>query len=878
MKGGTTVIKRLNPGFKQFLWILLLSVGVTTLVFIPFFINTFYKGIAFSGKGDGFTQLIPFQKYLYHQYTGFKSFYDIGFGLGGDYTKGLSYYYATSPLLIIYFFFVKIAEIIFHLPTDSIKFWAANQVIIAYIRAVLTFMTSYYLFQYLNPKRRFIIIGTLMYAISVVTIYYNFTFSFFGDVVILLPLSIYAMERFFRERKIGLFIITIAITLFSNFYFGYYEFIVLGFYFIYRVIFPYRKDIVSRAQKIYVCIIASILSLMIGIIGFYNGVSAVMENDRQINSNLKISFLIDFQEKYHIFSNGFYITISVITFVALLAFNLYKYYFYRLFAVMTWILLVGSLTPYFDSFFNGFSLPARRWVYILCLTSSVLIALFIQHLAEISIKRYLITAVPCAVIMFVMYFMYDGHMSWMWAALIIMIFIGILLWQKKLLNQKATTYILIGLIFLQQALMIKNYHDTHMYIYERPIASMDKDNYHSAALQKEFDKIQHSKVDPFNRIEYLSFSALNSPLIYGYRGISLYSSLFNGDILKYYDKTMQIAQPIDKNSTYRLLGNRANLMALWDVKDRFKNPPDDNIPYGFKKTDVVKGKHHEYQHSEDTIHYPSAHITNKVYDNKSLKTPIEREHAMLKGVVLNDITTTNKDVEHNINYKDDIKATADDADWNDSKHSLKVKGKNGGIDFKVPDKIAEKYKDLYFEFDLELQSPNKPHHVALNEYKQNRNSLEYSYRRSVTPITMRVKSDDYVHLNLSKGHYRYKLKGVYGEDYQALRTAAKSVDKVKVKETKHGYRITKNKKDHGYLVLPVPYVDGMHAKVDGKPVEVKKGNGIQTVIPVKKGQQHIDLWYAKPHMIFLGIITIIGIIGAVCFARYLRNRKTQKEE
>ncbi|MFC3612092.1 YfhO family protein [Staphylococcus piscifermentans] len=847
---------------------------MTTLIFIPFFIQTFHKGIAFSGKGDGFTQLIPFQKYLYHQYTDFKSFYDIGFGLGGDYTKGLSYYYATSPLLIIYFFIIKLGEILFQLPTDSIKFWAANQVIIAYIRAVCTFITSYYLFKYLNPKRQFVILATLMYTISVVTIYYNFTFSFFGDVVILLPLSLYAMERFFRERKIGLFIIAIAITLFSNFYFGYYEFIILGIYFVYRILFPYEKDIVSRAQKIYLLIIAAVLSLMIGSIGFYNGVSAVMENDRQINPNLKLSFLIDFQEKYHIFSNGFYITISIVTFVALLAFNLYKHYFYRLFAVLTWILLIGSLTPYFDSFFNGFSLPARRWVYILNLTSSVLIALFIQRLAEISMRRYLITAIPCAAIMGIMYLAYDGHMSWMGATLVIMIFIGILLWHKEWLNHRYTIAIFIALIFIQQALMIKNYHDTHMYIYERPIASMDKDNYHSAALQKKFNHIQHQdQHDPFNRIEYLSFSALNSPLIYGYRGISLYSSLFNGDILKYYDHTMQIAQPIDKNSTYRLLGNRANLMALWDVKDRFKNPPDDNIPYGFEKKDLVRGTHNEYQHSEDTIHYPSAHITQKVYDNKSLKTPIEREHAMLKGVVLNDITTTNKDVEHNINYKDDVEAEADDAHWNKAKHTLKVNGKNGGIDFKVPHKIADKYKDLYFEFDLELQAPNKPHHVALNEYKQNRNSLEYSYRRPVSPITMRMKSNDNVHLNLSKGMYSYKLKGIYGEDYQALRTAAKNVDKVKVQETRHGYRITKHKDDHGYLVLPVPYVDGMQATVDGHKTAVQKGNGIQTVIPVKKGQEHIELWYAKPHMLLLSVVTIVGIIGAFIFTRYLRKRK-----
>lgn len=60
----------------------------------------------------------------------------------------------------------------------------------------------------------------------------------------------------------------------------------------------------------------------------------------------------------------------------------------------------------------------------------------------------------------------------------------------------------------------------------------------------------------------MSDYALNSPFIYHYNGISLYSSIFNGDILKYYDKTLQINMPIDKNSTYRLLGNRQNLLSL----------------------------------------------------------------------------------------------------------------------------------------------------------------------------------------------------------------------------------------------------------------------------------------------------------------------------
>ena len=95
--------------------------------------------------------------------------------------------------------------------------------------------------------------------------------------------------------------------------------------------------------------------------------------------------------------------------------------------------------------------------------------------------------------------------------------------------------------------------------------------------------MHQSSRDPLKRLDYFSYYALNSPLIYHYNGTSLYSSIFDGDILKYYDQTLQINMPVDKNSTYRYLNNRANLMSLWNVQDRLRHPDDLNMPYGFKR-------------------------------------------------------------------------------------------------------------------------------------------------------------------------------------------------------------------------------------------------------------------------------------------------------
>lgn len=118
--------------------------------------------------------------------------------------------------------------------------------------------------------------------------------------------------------------------------------------------------------------------------------------------------------------------------------------------------------------------------------------------------------------------------------------------------------------------------------------TINDSSYRSKVLNNKINQMTRNKLDPLKRLDYFSFYALNSPFIYHYNGTSLYSSIFNGQILKYYDKTMQINMPVDKNSTYRYLGNRANLMALWNVQDRLRHPNDLNMPYGFKRKILSK--------------------------------------------------------------------------------------------------------------------------------------------------------------------------------------------------------------------------------------------------------------------------------------------------
>lgn len=54
----------------------------------------------------------------------------------------------------------------------------------------------------------------------------------------------------------------------------------------------------------------------------------------------------------------------------------------------------------------------------------------------------------------------------------------------------------------------------------------------------------------------------------------------------------------------------------------------------------------------------------------------------------------------------------------------------------LPKTLANQYKDMYVEMDVELLAPDIEHSIGVNEYAQNRNMLSYKYRRFVTPVTM----------------------------------------------------------------------------------------------------------------------------------------------
>ena len=103
----------------------------------------------------------------------------------------------------------------------------------------------------------------------------------------------------------------------------------------------------------------------------------------------------------NIFFDNYLIVLLFITIQALLSFKLYKHYYYRLFAILTFVFIIFSFIPFIDQVFNGFSAPQKRWHFILAFNSTLLIGLFLKYFKTLTTKSYLISNIIAELVIFI---------------------------------------------------------------------------------------------------------------------------------------------------------------------------------------------------------------------------------------------------------------------------------------------------------------------------------------------------------------------------------------------------------------------------------------------------------------------------------------------
>ena len=181
----------------------------------------------------------------YYQYAGFTSYYK-NVLLGKE-----SLFYSFKGLLG-YNFYATSIYYMFN-PTNLLCIFSTNVNILEYYTFIILLriglsgftMCKYLKYKFKNQSNLRYIIFSISYALMAYNVCYFFNYMYF-DTVVLFPIVVLGLDKLIYERKNRLYIISLTLSIISNFYIGYMVCIFSLLYFIYNiVIYKLDKNIIK---------------------------------------------------------------------------------------------------------------------------------------------------------------------------------------------------------------------------------------------------------------------------------------------------------------------------------------------------------------------------------------------------------------------------------------------------------------------------------------------------------------------------------------------------------------------------------------------------------------------------------------------------------
>ena len=176
----------------------------------------------------------------YYQYAGFTSYYK-NVLLGKE-----SLFYSFKGLLG-YNFYATSIYYMFN-PTNLLCIFSTSENILEYYTFIILLriglsgftMCKYLKYKFKNQSNLRYIIFSISYALMAYNVCYFFNYMYF-DTVVLFPIVILGLDKLIYERKNRLYIISLTLSIISNFYIGYMVCIFSLLYFIYNIVI-YKLD------------------------------------------------------------------------------------------------------------------------------------------------------------------------------------------------------------------------------------------------------------------------------------------------------------------------------------------------------------------------------------------------------------------------------------------------------------------------------------------------------------------------------------------------------------------------------------------------------------------------------------------------------------
>lgn len=886
-----------------------------------------------AGPNDGLSQMLPFKKLLYDQYTSGEFFYSSLFGLGGDTYSGLAYYFSTSFVFLLTVTAVFLLESTEIIGPPDILFWAHAAVFINIVRLAAVLFLGNALFRYMKFGPLPAFLGACVYAFSNIYFRHATYWEFFADAYLWLLLLIFGVEKILREKQSGWFMLAVAVSMIDNFYFAYVNFLLVGIYIAFRLLLPLEENETPKGTAISKFLISGSLGAGISAVSFIPAVYAYLNNHRPpYTHDIPWFGFID-----NILFTSSFAVLPAFFVLLVFAFPLYGERKFRFFAFLVLFLVLLHYSSKAASMFNGFSAPQYRWEYFMAFAAggaaaagfSSLQRLTLKHVAiaggfslllyglmasidpEIGVKRnILILVISSALALFSAYvWALQKQSKTGQAAVLFLLTLGILAsgyqFLLALMEQGRTVQLplflgVMGIALFTFMLFAKavckeiNSKAAAAFLVLTLLFSVNGSEYVLLVIRGETQTVTEELItgpdysdpevlgligalyqeetDPLFRIEWMEGVRNNTPIALNFHGLSAYSSILNEQVLQFYLADLEIDMGRESVSRYATLGKRANLHSLFQGQYSILSNEDPNVPAGFAAK-------HESEHLiayENRYPLPFIRPASAVYSEEVLEHEpvLRREHAMLTGVILKDtdISSPLPTPPKKLTYE----IQGENAVYENG--LLDVAGETGGLNLLLTEKAAPE-SDLYVSFHLENLAMDAFFPLTVNSYRTTRKANVSVYKTFADDLTIRIPADESIRIRMPQGLYQLTELEVFEEPYDVLKTEAakeQAVQQVQWDDSRLDAEYL-NTANAPYLTMPIPYEIGWTAKVNGKKVDVLEANYAFLAIPAENGLNKVSLVYRPPHFYKSLLLSLFSLIAAAIYWR-LQNRAMIKYE
>lgn len=896
--------------FQTFLYYSILFLIVAAFIFTPFFI----EGKTFIWEGDGFHQHYPFfREYLtiLRQFfeTGEWQNWDWNIGVGADTLIHYGYYVVGDPFVYIGLLFPEGSEeLAFHIAM-LVRIWCVGASFLLYARKM-------------KFSHQSALATSLMYAFSHYVIYNVVRHPFFIHPLIFFPLLALGIEKIFNKESGVFFVLVIAASAMSNFYFFYMLTWMIFLYALIRYIFGFKEKSWSNFFKWFAYfLVLYLIGLLIASVIFVPLVYGFLNASRSPNFPPVSLFIYPLHYYGLLFINSItpgtiFWTVGGLSVVSVLSL---PFLFNRRDNKpgLVWVLVILSimlLFPFFGSLMNGLSGPYNRFTFVFPFYLAIALAYLIDHSQDLR-RNDLVWTRRLMVAFTILYvaasFVEGIDMVIFYMTPVVIGWLMYILLSKRAKNEinplpfNRWITVLIALNVTINALNFYLPYGKHAMSETEDYGTIDETHAKVfAGLEKELPDDEWYRVGVSSKDNHVrnQYPYIDTP------GTTSYASLSNGAIADFSrlieSSAYQIIQPLRNGVDDRRVVNQA-------LGIRYILTDEENanyLPPGYTINTELSDEQAGMIVAETDHEAPFAYLETDSIALSEVEDlhPVQRESLLAQAVILDEKTdlqvsgteipeiTTHEGEWHfkeaiagpesfSLNESVELTASEDDAQMT--------------LTFENPEDLVDQEVFIYFE-GIEFDPPASP--LLAQDSTQFRLRVMYNNQEKSVLQSDRYSFSSYfkrdnmlIHLNEvteaeetltvqfdDAGHYSFEKISVVSRpsNEEEMATAAEEKNNQAFEiQNFSNERIEGaiNADGSGMLVTHIPYTRGWQAYVNGQEVDTEKVNAGFIGVPLTAGEHEITFVYQTPYIKAGLMLTLVGLGGLSAYIVFYNKRRDE---